>query len=165
MRTSMALLLALLMAGGTATLAQPDPDARHAPPAPRGRQEFMTKLGLSDKQKADIADLRTEMEKSMVGIQSKIKLARIDLRTLVAAEAPDQASIEGKMKEISDLQFQAKKATVDHLFKVYGLLNADQKKMFKNQIKMRLSGGGMGPMGHRGQGFRRGMSSDEHAPR
>ncbi len=123
----------------------------------------MDKLGLTDKQKADMAALRTEMEKSMVGIQSKIKLARIDLKALAAAESPDKASIEGKLKEINDLQYQEKKETVDHLFGVYALLTPDQRKTFRNQMMARLSGGGMGRMGRRWQGFHR-DTSEHHAP-
>ncbi len=164
MRTSMALLLALIIAGGATALAQPDPADHHGPPPQRGRREFMEKLGLNEKQKTDIAALRTEMEKSMVGIQAKIKIARIDMKNLASAESPDKASIEGKMKEISDLQFQAKKLTVDHIFAVYALLTPEQQKKFKDQLMKRLSGGGMGPMEHRWKGFR-GEMPDEHAPR
>lgn len=157
MRKSMALLCALIMAGGTIALSQPEP-ASHSTPAPqKGRREFMEKMKLNEKQKADIAGLRTEMEKSMVGIQSKIKIARIDLRGLAGAESPDKAAIEAKLKEINDLQFQAKKVTVDHLFGVYALLTPEQKKMFKDQMMMRLSGGGMRPMGRRWQGIHGGM--------
>jgi Spy/CpxP family protein refolding chaperone len=160
----MALLLSLILAGGTTALSQPDPAARHAPPPERGRREFMEKLGLNEKQKTDIAGLRTEMEKSMVGIQAKIKIARIDMRNLVAAESPDKGAIEGKMKEVNDLQYQAKKMTVDHIFAVYALLTPEQQKMFKGQMMKRLSGRGMRPMEHRWEEFRGGMH-DEPAPR
>jgi Spy/CpxP family protein refolding chaperone len=122
----------------------------------------MEKMGLNEKQKTDIAGLRTEMEKSMVAIQAKIKIARIDMRNMVGAASPDKASIEGKMKEVNDLQFQAKKLTVDHLFAVYALLTPEQQKMFKDQMMKRLSGG-MRRMGHRWQGFR-GEMPDEPGP-
>ena len=160
MRTSAAILCALIITGGTIALSQPDPADHPTPPPQRGRREFMEKLGLSDKQKADIAGLRTEMEKSMVGIQAKIKLARIDMKALAAAESPDKTSIEGKLKEINDLQYQEKKEAVDHLFAVYALLTPEQKKTFKNQMMARLSGGGMGRMGRRWQGFHREMPED-----
>jgi Spy/CpxP family protein refolding chaperone len=165
MRTSMALLLALIMAGGATALSQPDPAAHHAPLPQRGRREFMEKLGLNEKQKTDIAGLRTEMEKTMVGIQAKIKIARIDMRNLVAAESPDKGAIEGKMKEVNDLQYQAKKLTVDHIFAVYALLTPEQQKMFKGQLMKRLSGRGMRPMEHRWEGFQGGMPDEQPAPR
>ena len=164
MRTSLALLLALTMVGGATALSQPDPAAHHAPLPQRGRREFMEKLGLNEKQKTDIAGLRTEMEKSLVGIQAKIKIARIDMKNLVAAESPDKAAIEGKMKEVSDLQYQAKKLTVDHLFAVYALLTPEQQKMFRGQMLKRLSGDGMRTMGRRWGGHPGGMP-DEPAPR
>ena len=164
MRTSLALLLAATLAAGATALSQPDPATHHAPFAQRGRREFMEKLGLNEKQKTDIAGLRTEMEKSMVGIQAKIKIARIDMRNLVGAESPDKGLIEGKMKEINDLQFQAKKLTVDHIFAVYALLTPEQQKTFKGQMMKRLSAGRMGPMEHRWEGPHRGMP-EEPGPR
>jgi Spy/CpxP family protein refolding chaperone len=120
----------------------------------------MEKLGLNDKQKEEIAGLRSEMQKSMVGIQSKIKIARIDLRTLASAESPDKGSIESKLKEINDLQFQSKKLIVDHVFAVSALLTPEQRKTFKSHMMMRLSGDGMHRMGGMRQGFRMGMSHD-----
>ena len=163
MRISAALLCALMIAGGTIALSQPDPGAGRTPPPQHGRREFMDKLGLTDKQKADMAALRTEMEKSLVGIQAKIKLARIDMKALATADTPDKSAIEGKLKEINDLQYQEKKEGVDHLFAVYALLTPEQKKMFKNQIAARLSGGGMRQMGRRWQGFHGDMSGN-HGP-
>jgi len=161
MRISMALLFAAVMAGSTLAVAQPDSGNRHTPPPQGGRREFMEKLGLDEKQKADIAGLRAEMQKTMIGIQSKIKIARIDLRTLAGADSPDKAAIEGKMKEINDLQFQSKKLVLDHVFAVYGLLNPQQKKTFKGQMMMRLSGWTR-PMGRGWQGFHRGgMPNDD----
>jgi Spy/CpxP family protein refolding chaperone len=163
MRYPVTLVCALMLAAVPAALSQPDTAPQRTPPHDRGRREFMAKLDLNDKQKTDIAGLRAEMQKSMVGIQSKIKIARIDLRTLVASDAPDKASIESKLREINDLQFQGKKLMVDHVFAVSALLTPEQRKTFKSQMMMRLSGGGMRPMGHMGQGFRSGMS-DDHDP-
>lgn len=158
MRFMMSLVCVLCFAGGA--LAQQEPAPRHAPEArERGPAGMMAKLGLDEKQKADIAGLRTEMEKAMVGIQSKIKIARIDIKSLVMAESPDKSAIEGKMKEVSDLQYQAKKLTVDHLFSVYGLLTAEQKKTFREHMMTRLSGG-MERMGG-WQGGHRGMPGGE----
>jgi Spy/CpxP family protein refolding chaperone len=145
---------------GATALAQPGPASRHNPPPERGERQLMQKLGLSEKQKSDIASLRTEMQKSLVGIQAKIKLARIDLGNLVRAESPDKTQIESKMKEINDLQFQEKTATVDHLFAVYNLLTPEQKKTFREHMMMRMSGG-MHPMMQHWQGFRRGMREEE----
>jgi len=163
MRISRALFFALIIAGGTTALSQPDPASHQDPLPPRGHRDFMEKLGLSEKQKTDIAGLRTEMEKSMVGIQSKIKLARIDMRTLATADSPDKSSILGKVKEVSDLQYQAKKLAIDHLCAVYALLTPEQQKKFKDQMMMRLSGG-MRPMRHEWRNFHGGMP-EEPGPR
>ena len=145
MRRSLAILVAMFVAGAAAVHAQPAAggESGHARFMPRGAHQMMQKLNLSDKQKADAAKLHTELEKSMVGIQSRIKLARIDLRTLVTAEAPDRSAVEAKLKEISDLQYQEKKLVADHVFDFYALLTPEQQKTARAGLMHMLANGGM----------------------
>ncbi|HUI66579.1 MAG TPA: Spy/CpxP family protein refolding chaperone [Bacteroidota bacterium] len=152
------MLIALICICGNFALAQPAEG--HGPMNRRGAGggEFMERLKLTDAQKADMMKLRSSMEKSMIEVQAKIKLARVDLRALVAADSPDRSTIENKIKEINDLQFQSKKVMVDHLFDAYNLLTPDQRKTFKEHMMRNL----MGPWRPMA-GARRGMGT-MHAP-
>jgi len=158
MHRSLAFIAALLIAGIAAAQTQPAPAGGPGHPRvmPRGARQMMERLNLTDKQKAEAAKLRTELEKSMVGIQAKIKLARIDLRTLATAEAPERSAVEGKLREISDLQFQQKKLVADHAFDFYALLTPEQQKTARAGLQRMLSGGGM-RWGGRMMGDRGGM--------
>jgi len=152
MKRILVALVAMLVACGGAVYAQSAaPHGQsHARSMQHGPRQMMAKLNLSDKQKEEATKLRTDLEKSMVGVQSKIKLARIDLRTLVSADSPDRSAIEGKLKEISDLQYQAKKLAADHAFDFYALLTPEQQKTFKGGLMRMLGSGGM----MRGRGMR-----------
>jgi len=140
MKITTGVLIALICICGKVALAQPAEGHEQMNRRSAGGGEFMERLKLTDAQKADMMKLRASMEKSMIDIQAKIKLARVDLRTLVAADAPDRTAVENKIKEINDLQYQSKKAMVDHLFDAYNLLTPDQRKTFKQHMMRNLMG-------------------------
>ena len=95
---------------------------------------MMEQLNLSDTQKKDIEKLNSDYAKQRVEQQAKIKIAAIDLHSLMKAESPDKGAIEKKIGEISDLQAQNRILGVDHWFSVNKLLNADQQKIWKHML-------------------------------
>lgn len=158
MKLASGLLIALMISCGTIALAQPAEGHGAMGHRPGAREQFMDKLKLSDAQKSDIMKLRTSMEKAMIDVQAKIKLARVDLRTLATADPPDRSAVESKIKEINDLQFQSKKVVVDHLFDVYNLLTPEQRKTFKDHMTQTMMNDGWRSM----LGARRGMPGMRH---
>ena len=156
MKATVGIVIGMLLVAGSIASAQPEPaDGKgRARMGQGGNPEamMMEHLKLTDQQKTDLHKLRADMERSMVKTQSAIHLARIDLRQLAAADKLDRGAIEKKVKEISELQQQAKSALIDHLFAVYAMLTPEQQKMFKEHMAQRLEGEmgqGMGPgMGH-----------------
>jgi Spy/CpxP family protein refolding chaperone len=117
----------------------------------------LEKLNLTDAQKKDFQNLNTDFAKQRVEQQSKIKLAAIDLRSLMKADTPDKAAIEKKINEISDLQAQNRLLRVDHWFAVNKILNPDQQKLWKEMLdrpfRAGFRGGRMGQM-HAGRVMR-----------
>lgn len=99
---------------------------------PNGR--ILEKLKLSDSQKKDFEKLQTEFAKQRVEQQAKIKVAAIELRSLMKAETPDRAAIEKKINEIGELQSQNRMSRVDHWFAVNKMLNPDQQKVWKELL-------------------------------
>jgi len=138
---------------GTA-LAQPQMGRPVA--APMAQKERMAqKLNLSAEQKAKMHKIRADLERKQIPVQSKIQLARVDLREMAIAEKPDRAAIEKKMKEISDLQYQTRLNMVDMLFSAREILTPEQQKMMWDRLMdggqririrehIRQGGGGMG---------------------
>lgn len=95
---------------------------------------LLEKLNLTDAQKQDFQKLNTDFAKQRVEQQSKIKLAAIDLRSLMKADSPDKAAIEKQIRAISDLQAGNRMLRVDHWFAVNKILNPDQQKIWKELL-------------------------------
>jgi Spy/CpxP family protein refolding chaperone len=95
---------------------------------------MMGQLNLSDSQKKDVEKLNSDFAKQRVEQQAKIKIASIDLHSLMKSESPDKGAIEKKIGEISDLKAQNRILGVDHWFSVNRLLNPDQQKVWKHML-------------------------------
>ena len=151
-----------MLAFATMAIAQPNPAPRHM----AMHQEMMGKLNLTDQQKSEMQKLHFEMQKKQVQIQSKIRLQRIDLRELFAADKPDRAAIEKGIKAVSELQLQEKMNMVDHLFAVNALLTPEQQKIWKKTIGDRMGSmsGEMRGMRGRMRGMWRGERGMQPAP-
>jgi Spy/CpxP family protein refolding chaperone len=161
MKTASGVLIPMIVLAVSIAAAQPEPGQgpgegmmhRQGDPG----QMMMERLKLTDQQKADMQKMRADMERSMVKTQSAIHLARIDLRQLVAAEKLDRTAIEKKVREISNLQQEAKSALIDHLFSVYAMLTPEQQKTFKQHMMSLLEDGPGQAMRQRMQRPGRGM--------
>jgi len=107
---------------------------RKGPDGGPSRGRTLEQLNLSDSQKKDVEKLNTDFAKQRVEQQAKIKLAAIDLHSLMKVDSPDKAAIEKKIGEISDLQAQNRILGVEHWFSVNKLLSPDQQKSWKHML-------------------------------
>ena len=126
---------------------------------PHGR--VLEKLNLSDTQKKDVENLNTDFAKQKVEQQAKIKIAAIELHSLMKADSPDKGAIEKKINEVSDLQAQNRMLGVDHWFSVNKLLNPDQQKIWKSVLDRPLRNRFAARMERMGQ-MRNGMMMRSH---
>ncbi len=155
--------------------------AAYAQPAPGGRGQagpgvhraMMDRLNLTDQQKQEIGKLRAEFQKTMIAQRAKVQSLRVDLRTEIAADAPERAAIEKTTQAISGIQAQMKMDLINHLFSVRAQLTPEQQKIWKSELmqiggRMRqmARGGMMGARmgmrmgGRMGAGMGAGMGSD-----
>ena len=93
-----------------------------------------------------MAKLHLDLEKKTTQTNSKIQLARLDLKELFMADKPDKGAVEKQIKVISDLQHQQKLNHIDHLFAVRDILTPEQQKMWKEHAGGMLMGAD-GPRG------------------
>jgi Spy/CpxP family protein refolding chaperone len=94
----------------------------------RVREEAANKLNLSDAQKKEMRKLRLELERKNTPLQSQIRLARLEIREQMMADKPDRAKIEKWMKQVSELELQARLNGLDHQFAVRDILTPEQLK-------------------------------------
>ncbi len=112
-----------------------DSDARPRRGARQDRMAMAEKLNLSEKQQSQMDKLRIDKQKKQVALQGKIRLLRVEIQELYLPENPDRNAIEKKMKEVSDLQHQAKVAALDHMFAVRTILTPEQQKLWKQHVR------------------------------
>lgn len=118
----------------TTSFAQPRMEHRGRPDISGKRETMMDKLQLTDEQQIKMEKLRIGLQKKEAELQSKTRIARLDLKEFFISETPDRAAIEKTMKIISDLQYQKKLAHIDHLFAVREVLTPDQRKTWKKHM-------------------------------
>ena len=144
MNRSLVALLVLALGAGTLAYGQPNPQRGERERTRQRLEPLAERLNLSDEQKTQMHQIRIAHQKQQVQREAKVKLARIELKELMAADDPNRSAIEKKTKEISDLQYQAKLEMIDHLFKVRSILTPEQREIFKGHM-LRGGRGGRGP--------------------
>ncbi len=122
-------------------------------------------LKLSDSQKKDFETVNSDFAKKRVEQQAKVKVAGIELHSLLQSDNPDRSAIEKKINEISDLQAQNRMLRVDHWFAVNKILTPDQQKIWKEVLERPMRGrcaGRMGRMNGAGTMMQRGGMRMQH---
>ena len=124
--------------------------------------EHSQELGLTLEQQQKLRDLRTQFSKESVRRTAEIRLAEIELDTLLEQDQWDLSKIEAKVKQIAALQGDLRLARVKTLAAGRAVLTPQQLENFK-QVghRMRLQGGPgspgpgmMGPGPYGGPGMR-----------
>jgi Spy/CpxP family protein refolding chaperone len=123
----MMVVVVVLMTGVALVWAQP---ARQK--GPEGR--MLQKMNLTEEQQDQVADLRLEMAKKQIDLNSKEATARVELRQLLREEKMDRAAIEKKTKEIAGYAVDEKMMKLDHWSTVNKLLTPEQQKTWKHVL-------------------------------
>jgi Spy/CpxP family protein refolding chaperone len=121
------LIAAVLMVFATQMYSQPN----------RGKhiQKFMEKLNLTDEQKKDVDKIHVDAEKQTITQKAKEETARLELRQLLKADAPDKSAIEKKINDIADLRVQMHMIKINSWFAINKLLTPDQQKTWKKVLE------------------------------
>jgi Spy/CpxP family protein refolding chaperone len=105
-------------------------------------------LGLTPEQEQKLRDLRTEFSKEAVRRSAEIRVAQIELNSLLEKSQWDMAQIETKAKQIATLQGDLRVARLKALATGRALLTSAQLETLR-QIGHRMrSMGGPGSMRH-----------------
>jgi Spy/CpxP family protein refolding chaperone len=98
-------------------------------------------LDLSREQQAELKALHIAYKKDMIRKKADKEIAEIDLQELIDQDEVKLDAVEGKLREIANLEAQTKYAWVKLLVDSKALLTAEQKAEFKKLMK-----GKKGPM-------------------
>ncbi len=113
-------------------------------------------LGLTDEQVKALEPVDSGYRKMMIKNGADLRVAMIDLGTLLDQQETDRAAVSQTVDEIGGLQKQLMMFRVDTLFKLKDILTPNQYQQFRAQLKNQMSRGsgsgshGMGSMSDHG---------------
>ena len=103
-------------------------------------------LDLSEEQQAKLKALHIAHKKDTIRKKAEKEIAEIDLQVLIDQDEVDLDAVEGKLKEIANLEAQTKYAWVKLLVDSKSLLSTEQKAEFKELKKGKKGSMMMGQM-------------------
>jgi DNA gyrase/topoisomerase IV subunit A len=86
------------------------------------------KLGLSDEQVRRMEQLRTDFEKESIRKEADLRVAEMDLETLLDAPNVEMGKAEAKVREIEKTRADLRIARIRAIEKAKALLTPDQRK-------------------------------------
>lgn len=92
------------------------------------------KLGLSADQVRNLEQLRNDFEKESIRNDADVRVAEMDLKTLLEAQNVDMVKVEAKVREIERLRADLRIARIRAIEKGKQLLTADQRKKFQELL-------------------------------
>jgi Spy/CpxP family protein refolding chaperone len=151
-------LIVLFLFSAVISIAQPQEQITPPPDRPM-HKSF---LNLTDEQKKDFQKINFDFTKQRIDLKAKIENARLDLRQLMAADAPDQSAVEKKAGEVGNLAVKMRVLGVNQWFAVNKMLTPEQQKLWKEHFGQGMREGRgprlerdenpcCGPMGPRGR--------------
>ncbi len=101
---------------------------------------------LTPEQEQRLRALRADYEKDVARGEAEVRVAEVDLREMLAAEAPDLSKIEAQVKRIAALQGELRFRRIRTLQAGLALLTKEQRQQLDRHLDhMGMMGGGMGP--------------------
>lgn len=93
------------------------------------------KLGLNDDQTKALEPLELDYRKTSIKNHADLRVAMIDLASLLDQKTPDKQAISQKIDEIAALQKHMMSYRVDALLKLKGILTPAQYEKFRDLLK------------------------------
>lgn len=92
------------------------------------------KLGLDEKQKEALRDIRLRTMKETVKKKADLKLAKIELMQILSKDPIDMAAVGAAVKKIEGLKADMKMTRIKEFEEIKSNLNAEQKKQFTSVV-------------------------------
>jgi Spy/CpxP family protein refolding chaperone len=112
-------------------------------------------LGVSADQAAKIRQQESDFRKAEIRNNAELQIKRMDLNDLLAAEKPDRAAIDSKLREIAAAQLAVEKSAIDNRLNMRDALTPAQRQKLQQmmtQPRQPAPGANAGPRGPQGTG-------------
>lgn len=114
---------------------------------------FREKLGITPEQAAKIQTQQSNFMKEMIRNRADIEIRHLELAELMAADKPDRALLEKKLREVNDAEFAARKAELENQLAMREAFTPEQREKLRQmmgEFRMHQMQDGWGP----GRGMR-----------
>jgi len=96
---------------------------------------FSSELGLSAEQTQRVEEIRLKSERKAIKLKADLKLAQLDLRSLLQKDYPDKGAVYKKVEEIGALRTRLEKNRIDTRLEVHNLLSPEQRKKLREAAR------------------------------
>ena len=98
--------------------------------------KMLAGLGLDEKQKESVKEIRSRVEKETVRKKAEIQVARIDLRGLLSKDQVDMAAVESILKKTAALHTEIRLAHIKSMQEIKAVLTPEQRNKWKEMREM-----------------------------
>jgi Spy/CpxP family protein refolding chaperone len=106
-------------------------------------QMMMRHLGLDEKQKAEVERIMTAHMKEVIKKQADLKIAKLDLKSILSKDSIDMKAAESKLKDIEAMKTALFLSHLTVHQDIKSVLTPEQQKKMKEMMEMHIMGGGM----------------------
>lgn len=117
----------------------------HKPMSPLAMKK---ELGLNEEQIKALEPLESDYRKTSIKNRADLRIAMIDLGSLLDQKTPDKNAISQKVDEIGAIEKNMMLYRVDTMLKLKEILTPTQYDQFRSQLKERMEHGMGGPRHH-----------------
>jgi len=90
------------------------------------REQFQEKLGLTDTQMTQLHKLRTEQQEKAIRRRADLRVARLEMRNLLAAPTVDEQAVRAKAQQVGELLIAAARDLAEAGLALRRIVSADQ---------------------------------------
>jgi Spy/CpxP family protein refolding chaperone len=112
------------------------------PEAEHPMWRYFMDLGLDEKQKAGVKEIKSRVMKEMIKKRADSQVAHIELRDLLDKDPVNIKAVEAKLKQIETIKTEMQLSLIRAVEEVKSKLTPEQRKKFKEMLEMET---GMGP--------------------
>lgn len=105
--------------------------------------KYLMDLGLGDKQKAEVKEIKSRVMKEMIKKRADEHIAHIELRDLLDKDPVDMKAIEAKLKQMERVKTEMYLSLIKAREEVKSKLTPEQRKKFKETLEIDPIMGGM----------------------
>jgi Spy/CpxP family protein refolding chaperone len=103
---------------------------------------YLMDLGLDEKQKAEVKEIKSRTMKEMIKKRADGQVAHIELKDLLDKDPVNMKAVEAKLKQIETIKTEMHLSLIRAREEVKSKLTPEQRKKFKEMLEMEP---GMGP--------------------